>query len=171
MADLAKTSARLSTSITIRAIKEDLNIDVLGDADAIRALAEKSVIIGGVVSMSEENTRDTNPRYELDADKVGQMVERTPGLEDLTLTLNRVVLYATDMLEAFGFNDAQSLIDQNVPFVIVKEERAPAGSGVTTRTTMWTGCWFHNMPKNYDMSGDLRVMQNVNIGATRKVRV
>jgi hypothetical protein len=63
------------------------------------------------------------------------------------------------------------LIDQNVPFVVVKEERAPEGSGIATRTTMWTGCWFHNMPKSYDMTGDLRVMQNVDIGATRKVRV
>jgi len=171
MADLAKTSGRLSTSITIRAIKEELSFDSLNDTDAIRALAEKSVIIGAAISFSEDNTRPTTPRYELDADKAGQMVERTPGLEDFSLTLNRVVLYRNDMMEAFGFDDAQSLIDQNVPFVVVKEERAPEGSGIATRTTMWTGCWFHNMPKSYDMTGDLRVMQNVDIGATRKVRV
>ncbi len=171
MAELAKTSARLSPSITLRALKEDLTIDVLNDVNALRALAEKSVIIGGIVSMSEDNTRTSNPRYELDADQAGKMKERTPALEDFSLTLNRAVLYKSDMLEALGFDDAQSLIDQNTPFIVVKEERTPTGSGIPTRTTMWTGCWMHNNPKTYDLGGDLRIMQNVEIGATNKVRV
>ena len=155
MADLAKTSGRLSTSITIKAIGAD----------------NKSYTIGAAVSFTEENTRPTTPRYELDGDKAGQIIERTPGLEDITLTLNRVVLYASDMLEAFGFDDAQSLIDQNVPFIVQKVESVPKDSGLSSRTTQWEGCWFHNMPKTYEMSGDLRVMQTVTIGATRKVHV
>lgn len=169
MANLAFTEARLSTSITIRAIKGDIATAASGDAAAIQALAAKAQVIGGVISFSEENPRGTTPRYELDAAKAGEMVERTPGLADSTLTLNRVVLYAADMLEAFGFTDAQSIIDQNIPFIIVKEERAPDGSNISTRTTIYEGCWFHNLPKTYDITGDLRVMQNVEVGYTKKI--
>lgn len=171
MADLAHTEGRLSTSITIRAIPVNLDSDTVNTEAGLRALAAKATIIGAAISFSEDNVRPTTPRYELDGAKAGQMVERTPGLEDITLTLNRVVLYKKDMLEAFGFSDAQSLIDQNIPFVVVKEEIAPKNSGLEPVTTMWTGCWFHNMPKTYDMTGDLRVMQAVDIGATRKVKV
>lgn len=169
MAKIPVTTARLSTSITIRAIKGDLSTASSGDAAAIAALAQKAQVIGAVISFSEENPRGTTPRYELDAAKAGEMVERTPGLADNTLTLNRVVLYEADMLEAFGFTDAQSIIDQNLPFIIVKEERSPDGSNVSTKTTIYEGCWFHNLPKVYDITGDLRVMQNVEVGYTKKV--
>lgn len=164
MANLAQTNARLSSSISIYAIKGTLD-------PANPTNANSAVLVGAVLSLSEANPRTTTPRYELDANKAGEMVERTPGLADNTLTLNRVVLYASDMLEAFGFSDAQSIIDQNVPFIIVKEERAPAGSSVQTRTTIYEGCWFHDLPKSYDITGDLRVMQNVEVGYTKKTRV
>jgi hypothetical protein len=164
MANLAQTQARLSTSISIFAIKGQLDPNNPTNANS-------AVLVGGVLSLTEENPRGTTPRYELDANKVGEMVERTPGLADNTLTLNRVVLYETDMLEAFGFTSAQSIIDQNIPFIIVKEERAPAGSTVQTRTTIYEGCWFHNLPKTFDITGDLRVMQNVEVGYTKKTRV
>ncbi len=164
MAQLAQTNARLSTSISIYAINGTLDPNNPTNPNS-------AVLVGAVLSLSETNPRGTTPRYELDANKAGEMVERTPGLADNMLTLNRVVLYASDMLEAFGFSDAQSIIDQNVPFIIVKEERAPASSGVQTRTTVYEGCWFHDLPKNYDITGDLRVIQNVEVGYTKKTRV
>lgn len=168
MAKLAKTDARLSTSITIRAIKGDLNTDALGDADAIRALSESSVKIGAITSFTEASPRTTTPRYELDADLAGDIVERTPQLVDRTLRLNRVVLYEKDILQAFGFTDVFDIIDQNIPFTIVKVERAPDGSGLATTTTVYEGCWFHDLPKNFDLTGDLRVVQDVEVGYTRK---
>jgi len=169
MAKLPVTNARLSTSITIRAIKGDLAIAAGGDAAAIQALAAKAKVVGAVISLTEENPRATTPRYELDAAQAGAMVERTPGLADNTLTLNRVVLYGADMLEAFGFTDAQSIIDQNLPFIIVKEERTPEGSNVPFKTTIYEGCWFHNLPKSYDITGDLRVMQTCEVGYVKKI--
>lgn len=164
MANLAKTNARLSTSISIYAIQGQLDPNNPTNVNS-------AVLVGAVLSLTEANPRGTTPRYELDANKAGEMVERTPGLADNTLTLNRVVLYENDMLEAFGFTDAQSIIDQNVPFIIVKEERAPAGSNIQTRTTTYEGCWFHDLPKSYDITGDLRVIQNVEVGYTKKTRV
>ena len=168
MANLPKTNARLSTSVTIRAMKGEVNVDSLSDTDAIRALSESSVKVGAVMSFAERNPRDTKPRYELDADLAGDIVERIPGLVDRELTINRAVLYSSDILQAFGFTDAQDIIDQYVPFVVVKVERAPAGAAVQTKTTVYEGCWFHDLPKTYDLSGDLKIMQDVTIGYTRK---
>lgn len=168
MAKIAKVSARQSTSVTIRAIKGELNVDSLGSADAIRALAESSIKVGAIKTFSEKTPRSTTPRYELDADVAGDIVERIPGLVDRTLNVNRAVLYSSDILQAFGFTDAIDIIDQNVPFVVVKVERGPENSGVQTKTTMYTGCWFHDLPKSYDMSGDLLIMQDLEIGYTRK---
>jgi hypothetical protein len=73
------------------------------------------------------------------------------------------------MLQAFGFTNIIDIADQGVPFVIVKEEQAPANSGVQTVTTMYVGCWFHDLPKTYDMGGNLMVMQDVPIGYTKKL--
>jgi hypothetical protein len=169
MAKLAKTIVRMATSVTIRAIKGDVNVDSLSSADAIRALSESSVKIGAVKTFSEKSPRTTEPRYELDADIAGDIVERIPKLVDRTLTINRAVLYSADILDAFGFTDISDIIDQNVPFVVVKVERAPEGSGIPTKTTLYEGCWFHDLPKSYDLGGDLQVMQDVEIGYTRKL--
>lgn len=168
MAKLAKTIARMATSVTIRAIKGDISVDALSDADAIRALSESSIKIGAVKTFSEKSPRTTEPRYELDADIAGDIVERIPKLVDRTLTINRAVLYSADILDAFGFTDISDIIDQNVPFCVVKVERAPEGSGIPTRTTVYEGCWFHDLPKSYDLGGDLQVMQDVELGYTRK---
>lgn len=164
MANLAKTTARLSTSIRIYAYKGELPPNTTAEN-------KQKFLIGAVLSMTEANPRTTTPRYELDSKNAGEMVERTPGLADNTLTLNRVVLYDKDILEAFGFDTAQSIIDQNVPFTIEKEEKAPEGSGIQTRTTTYQGCWFHDLPKSYAIDGDLRVMQQVEVGYTSKSRV
>jgi len=168
MAKLAKTKARLATSVTIRAVKGPIDTSSLSDEDAIRALSESSVKIGAVQTFSEATPRGTDPRYELDADITGDIVERIPRLVDRTLRINRAVLYTADMLEAFGFTDIDDIVDQNVPFVVFKVERAPEGSGIVTKTTVYEGCWFHDLPKTYDIGGDLKVMQDVEIGYVRK---
>ena len=169
MAKLSKTRIRLATSVTIRAIRGEVNVDSLGDADVIRALSESSVKIGSIESFSEASPRSTEPRYELDADLAGDIVERIPQLVDRTLTINRGVLYSRgDILQAFGFDDIFDIADQNVPFVIMKVEKAPAGVNVQDRTTAYEGCWFHDLPKSYDIGGNLKVMQDVSIGYTRK---
>ena len=171
MAELAKTLAQLSTSVTLWALKGGLDVTEINDALTLQNLAESFVPIGAVIEFSEDNPRPTTPRYEIDADKAGQMIERTPGLEDHTMTLQRVILYESDMLEAFGFRDAQSIIDQNIAFIMVKTEKSPPGSVIPTRTTTYQGCWFHNLPKSYSITGDLRVMQNVDVGFTKKTRI
>lgn len=169
MAKLGKTRARLATSVTIRAIRGEVNVDALGDADAIRALSESSTKIGAIESFSEASPRPTEPRYALDAEVAGDIQERIPQLVERTLTINRAILYEKgDILEAFGFTDIIDIADQNVPFVIMKVEKAPEGVSVPDRTTLYEGCWFHDLPKTYDIGGNLKVMQDVTIGYTKK---
>lgn len=171
MADLEITKARTAKSVTIRTIKGNINIDSLSDAAALEALSRSAVKVGAIVEFSESTPRTTTPRYELDADLAGDIVERIPGLVDRTLTIQRAVLYTSDMLQAMGYDSAVDIIEQNVPFVIVKVERSPAGSGVATKTTVYTGCWFHDLPKSYSYQGDVRVVQNVEVGYTRKFTI
>jgi len=169
MAKLSKTRIRLATSVTIRAVRGEINIDSLGDTEAIRALSESSVKVGAIESFSEASPRSTEPRYELDAETAGDIIERIPQLVDRTLTINRGILYNTgDILEAFGFTDIDDIADQNIPFVIMKVEKAPEGVNVPDRTTLYEGCWFHDLPKTYDIGGNLKVMQDVAIGYTKK---
>ena len=168
MARLSKTEAKLTTSITLRAIKEEVSVDTLSDVAAIQALSDSSVKLGAVRSFTEASPGTTSPRYEIDADRAGDIIERIPQLIDRTVRINRAILYTADMLEAFGFTDITDLADQNRPFVIVKVERAPEGSNIPTRTTVFSGCWFHDNPKTYDIGNDLQVLQDVEIGYTRK---
>ena len=168
MAKIPNTGARIATTVTIRAIVGDVNVDTLNDAAALAALSTSSVKIGAIKSFSESTPRNTVPRYELDADNPGEIVERIPQLVDRTLTINRAVLFTGDMLAAFGFSDINDIIDQNVPFVIIKVEKAPTQSAIPDKTTVYQGCWFHDLPKEYSLEGDLLVMQNVTIGYTRK---
>lgn len=167
MARLSKTRAQLATSVSIRAFVSDLEPGAVLSAEEVRALASGETI-GAIESFSEATPRSTEPRYELDADTAGDLVERIPQLVDRSLTVNRAVLYTSDMLAAFGFSDIEDIADQNLPFVVVKVERAPEGSPAPTRTTVYTGCWFHDLPKSYDIGGNLKVMQDVTIGYTRK---
>lgn len=168
MAKLSQTDAQLATSITIRALKRDPNISSLTDEEAIRELSEKSVKIGAIESFTEATPRPTNPRYQLDADKAGDMIERIPQLVDRTLRISRAILYTADIFQAFGFTDIVDIADQNIPFTIVKVERVPEGSTAITRTTAYEGCWFHDNPRTIDIGGDLKVMQDVEIGYTRR---
>src|ERR1700675_4385607 len=102
MAQLGQVAVRQATSVTIRAIQGNIDVSSLTSADAIRALSQSSVRIASVISFTEASPRNTIPRYELDADTAGDIVERVPQLVDRTLTINRAVLYTSDMLQAFG---------------------------------------------------------------------
>ena len=168
MAKIAQTNARLATSVTIRYVKGNIDASALGDPAALRALAQGAPIIGAIQSFAEASPRTSEPRYELDADKAGDIVERIPQKPDRTLHINRAVLYGSDILQALGFNDAIDIIDQNTPFVIMKEETVPAGSNLAPRVTLYTGCWFHDLPKTYDIGNNLLVMQDLEIGYTQK---
>jgi hypothetical protein len=163
------TKRRLSTSFTLRVIKGSIDVASLSSPDQLRALASSAVKIGSVLRFTEGNPRTTSPQYEFDADLPGEIDERTPHLVDRTISIRRAVLYKSDMLEALGFSGVGDLVDQTVPFVLVKVEKAPPESGVADKTTLYLGCYMHDNPKTYELTGDLVVMQDVDIGYSRRV--
>lgn len=130
--------------------------------------------MGAVMEFNEANDRPAEPRYELDADLPGEIVEQLPQLPTRTLTIKRAALYESDMLEAFGISGGD-LINQSKAFAIMKIEKAPTGmvdskgATVPTRITLYSGCWFTSNPKGYAVSGGTtRVIQDVNVAYARR---
>jgi hypothetical protein len=165
MAKLAKTTARTSLSAQFAVFPDDLNITDNFDIAAINA-AKK--VIGAIERFTEANPRATTPRYELDYTNGGEIQERIPGLVDRTLTIERAVLYTSDMLNIFGTARLDDIIENYKPFSIMKTEIAPEGNLEPTRVTIYTGCWFHDNPKEYNLTGNLKIIQSVNIGYTKR---
>jgi len=167
MSLIPQTQARLTTSITLYALPGNVAVNTATSASALAAIQGQGVKIGAVESFTETQTRRSAPRYEIDADEAGNMVERIPELVDRTIRLSRVVLYQSgDILQAFGFTDAYDIIQQNVSFSMTKVERYPDNLNLPTVTTIYTGLWFHEIPKTFTMTGDLKVLQDVEIGVT-----
>ena len=60
-----------------------------------------------------------------------------------------------------------NVVNNNAPLGILKQEIAPAGSGIPTKSTIFTGVWVHSVGATYNISGgDLRVIEDVDFGYT-----
>lgn len=167
--EIPSTLGRLSTSITLRLLPQDID-----PKNISAALVQQAKILGAVTEFSEVNDRPAEPRYELDSDLPGEIIEQIPQLVTRTLTINRAVLYENDMLEAFGISGGD-LINQSRPFAILKVESAPPGAvdskgaSIPSRITIFTGCWFTANPKTFSVSGrELRIIQNATVSYARR---
>jgi hypothetical protein len=174
--NLPLTNARLATSIKIYAIKDDL--DLSGDLSSIASSIAsgkygKAVPIAAITRLEEVNNRPATPRYEIDADSAGEIVERIPQLVDRTLRVERIVLYSSDAIKAIADVDAD-LINQTKPFTIAKVEynvSKDANGNVVKKpqaVTLYLGCWFTSNPKSYSVSGNIHIIQNVDIGYAKR---
>ncbi|MEM3509299.1 MAG: hypothetical protein QXL51_00475 [Candidatus Aenigmatarchaeota archaeon] len=177
MAKLPQTQARLAISIKIYAVNTDLDWSDPLKIDSFLINISKGTAAGitpiaGVTRLDEANTRNAVPRYEIDADKPGEIVERIPQLVDRTLTLERVVLYSADALKAIGNIDGADLIEQTKPFSIVKVEYQPDPNNPSGKTpqsvTMFTGCWFTSNPKSYNLGGNIHIIQACNVAYAKR---
>ena len=121
--------------------------------------------IGSMERFEEANPRSTTPRYQLDYDDPGEIIERLPGLVDRTLTITKTVLYNEDLMSVFGTSDLNDIIGQDSPFAIAKVDKDPDGN---LKTTLFTGCWLHANPKAYNMSTELKMVQTAEIGYARR---
>lgn len=169
---IPQTAARLSTSITLRLLPSDIN-----PANVSAEAIQQAKVLGAIIEFNEENDRPAEPRYELDADLVGEIIEQLPQLVTRNLKISRAVLYENDMLEAFNISGGD-LINQSAPFAILKVESAPANSvdsknaAIPTRITIFSGCWFTSNPKSFKVSGrDIRIIQDVGVAYARRTVV
>ena len=173
MANLPKTNARLSISAKFWVSLADVS-----DTQVIPTGVDKPRSLGSIESFVEANPRSTDPRYEINSDTPGEILERIPQLVNRSITIKRAVLYTEDLLGMFGTTDMDDIVDQNKPFTIFKVEASPAvtvagtstsGSTVAgSKTTIYTGCWFHANPKSYDISGGLKMVQEAEIGYAKR---
>jgi len=158
MVKIPNTKARLSISTTFEVV-------ILND-DGSTLTTKK---LGSIEEFREGNRRPTDPRYEFDADNPGDIVERIPQVVERTLNITKAVLNIRDMIQAFGSADMIDVIDMHKPFNIKKKEKYPDSLGGGTKVTVFEGCWFHDNPKTYNLTGALKVIQNAEIGYTKRV--
>jgi hypothetical protein len=167
MAELGNTSARLSTSVSLFLLPQGLNSTTLNNPAALLSLAQQSTKLGSIQSFTQTQRRNTDFRFELDSDQQGKPVERLPRtVDEYSLHADKVMLYVADALESLGIS-GDDIVNNNQPIAILKQEIAPAGSGVPTKSTIFTGVWIHSVGATYNISGgDLRVLEAVDFGYT-----
>ncbi len=165
---LPKTKARLSTSIKIWYIESSqITPDVLLHPQATDLPSLKPKFIDGVEKFHEVDDRLTEPRYECDSKKRGDVVDRILKVVEKKISIDRVVFYKDDVADFFEF-PSKELIDQNTPFAILKTEDVPEDSNATQRAILYLGCYIHNVPKTYELGRDLKVVQSINLGYKEK---
>lgn len=166
---LPNTTARLSTSITIRLIPVDSLSAPIGAAALTAAL--QAAPLGAIEALTESNDRPAKQRFEMNAAAPGVVQELLPGLvAPRTLEIKRAVLYSSDALDALQISNGD-VVFQDTPFAIVKTESAPSASTVPTRVTIYAGCWVTNNPKIYSLDNDLKIVQNMVIAYTERTVV
>jgi len=153
---IPETEARLSISAYFQVEVED--------ADGNTVVKK----LGSIEQFREGNPRRTEPRYQFDDDDPGDIVERIPVLVDRTLNIDKAVLYNKDLIQAFGSADMTDIIEMKKPFVIIKHEKYPESLGGGQKVTRYEGCWFHDNPKTYNLTGALKIVQSAEIGYTRR---
>ena len=165
MSKLLVNKARSPYSAKFWIVPTDIDVT----SSTVFASLSGAQVIGSIERFSEANPRTTSPRYEINSDEPGEIVERIPSLVDRTLTIERAVLYTSDILTLLGSTDFNDVIDNYKAFAIMKQEISPAGSTAGTKITYFTGCWFHDFPKTYELTGNLKIVQNVPVGYTRRI--
>lgn len=165
-AKLPVTNARLSTSIKVYFIESSqLTPDVLLTPEAVSLPNLKPRFIDGVEKFHEVDERGTEPRYETDSLVRGDVIDRIIKVVEKRISIDRVVFYKNDFGDFFEF---EYLVNQTAPFAILKTESVPEGINAPNRAILYLGCYVHNLPKTYELSRDLKVMQSINLGYVNK---
>lgn len=169
MPRLPITQARSALSIKLFLIKSSyLTPDILKVAPG-RISEFAPIPIDGVEKFMEHETRETDPRYENDADISGNIVGRVRKITTKIITIDRTVMYANDVGDLFDVGG--ELINENIPFAILKIETAPPSLNIPNKVTMFMNCFIHSLPKSFELGRDLKVIQTISLGYTDKIKL
>ena len=150
---LPSTSGRLSTSIKIRTIQYDSE-----------GKEKPGEILGAVRKLTKNENRETFKLRSLGTYAFRPAVI-VPGPITTTVTLNRVVLYRGDALEAIFSENIESLYYQMKPFVIEIRKGSPMGRVDVIKLY---DCWFTKNPMEFNLeSADLLVVQSMDVDVGR----
>jgi hypothetical protein len=129
--------------------------------------------IGAVKTFSYSQSRSLDEEFEVNAQGSGMPVDLVPqNVTRREMRIERYDLYTKIMEEVFGTQELVVLTDQYRPFTLRELWRGPAG--VLTggqRIYHFTGCWFTDIGRTLDTSGDRVVMADATIAWTDRVRV
>ena len=171
---VSHTLTRLKGFVTLRTVPGGA---FLPDTAAIVANINNLKIIGAAQRLYINQERDANnARWEFssnpgDPGLAMTPAETYPGRSSFSVTLQRVDLYTTNMMEAFGFASV-TITDQFKPIVLVVEQPVPEdpdgdplvanGQEFKRRTYIIPGCWFNGMPVQWDIGeSDLKHLVEV----------
>ena len=130
--------------------------------------------IGAIQKISVTTKRGAIYRREVNTRTAGRPVEVIPGLPSYELALERVVLYESNISQAFGYNSSYDIMKQNSPLVLYLDvpgvRKTINGQETETgaKTIIIYGVWFDN--NDYDFSvereDDMMIIQKVKAIAT-----
>lgn len=167
--NLPLTGVRLSYSAKFWFIPSDnLTIDILRKPSSASVHNLHPKFISGIEKFHEVDDRITEPRYECDSAKRGNIIGRVTQVIERKISIDRCVLYSDNIGGVFGIDD---LINQTSPFGILKTEIAPVGSNIPDTATLYLGCYVHNIPETYELGRDLKMMQSINLGYVEKYKI
>ena len=117
----------------------------------------KLISLGAIKSMERRLTRDMTRRRELDSDPPGVTVEIIPGaVTTFELSIERAMLYKANLLEAFGINGIEDLVQQSIPFEVHEVRNNLDG---TSQTVIYKGCYFKDNPQSIDLDREWIIFQ------------
>jgi hypothetical protein len=114
---------------------------------------------------SPRQTRDMTPVYEINSRTSGKRVEIVPGnVSQLQIDMQRYDLFTKRLHEAFGFPaSAIHLADHLNPFDVQEIWELPSGGVIGT---IYQGCWFSSIGREFAATGDRVIMVNATIEVT-----
>lgn len=158
MANIALTRTRLKGGVTLRTQRGGTG---LADIESPLALNDL-IIVGAASQLVIHQDRETNNfRREFNPEYEGRPSETYPGLPIYKVTLHRVDLYDSNLLEAFGFTGV-NIVTQYKPITIVADQPvpvddagnplvAPGGVAFKTRSYIIPGCWINGLQIEYNI--------------------
>lgn len=176
---LPKTSVRLSTSVSFFVLKEDaISLStffqsIFAPRQELSAVQKQMKKLDGIVSFSEEQSRELLHRYEVDSNVRGEPLEVLGSPVRRWFKIRRPVLYKTDIISVLGYDsDLQragtadaGLLSQSLrsPFIFIRREVAPEGAGINPVVTFYRGCIISSISRTYDVNTSLAVFEDVTV--------
>jgi hypothetical protein len=143
--------------------------DIKNQANLVQKLTAAGQFkeLGAVQRLEINSTREVNVWRELDYFTAGKPVESFPGLVTYDLTLERVVLYESNLMEAFNSSDFD-IMRQNKPLTLQIEMPGTPETGEYAKTWYVYGVWFKGNPMTFDITktDDVRIIQTVDAVAS-----
>lgn len=163
--EIPKTRARLQPYIKLFATKGGYD----GTEPTPNFEEANLQLIGAAKKVGVDEARSIGMWRELNADTLGRIQETYPNLPTYKLSLERVTLYRSFLLDEFGFgtdknSSAADLIMQSRPMVIEVKWFSPNSTTIPIKSWQFFGCWFENNKVEADVeAGDLRIVQSADL--------